>query len=97
MIAQVMENFDFDYVHNVMVSLDWKWYINEEVVPSTYQIIKRAEELLIDTASHYGEGGFYSRGSGGLVASLNEETLSLQFVLTKAVSYAAEFSETTTL
>ena len=55
-----MEEFDFDYMHNVMVNLGLKWYIRgEEVVPSTYQIIKKAEKLLIDVKNHYGEKDFY--------------------------------------
>lgn len=95
MVAQVMEEFDFDYVHNVMVNLDLKWYIHkEEVVPSTYQIIKKAEKLLIDAANHYGEKEFYSYENSGFVASLNEGTLSLQFVLTEAFSYVEEFTKT---
>ena len=94
MVAQVMEEFDFDYVHNVMVNLDLKWYIRgEEVVPSTYQIIKKAEKLLIDTANHYGEKEFYSCESY-LAASFNEGTLSLQFVLTEAFSYVEGFTKT---
>ena len=95
MVAQVMEEFDFDYVHNVMVNLDLKWYIRgEEVVPSTYQIIKKAEKLLIDVKNHYGEKDFYSCGTGGLMASLNEGTLSLQFILTEAFSYVEGFTKT---
>ena len=27
MVAAVMEEFDFDRVHRVMVNLDWKWDI----------------------------------------------------------------------
>lgn len=95
MVAQVMEEFDFDYVHNVMVNLGLKWYIHkEEVVPSTYQIIKKAEKLLIDAKNHYGEKEFYSCENGGFVVSLNEGTLSLQFVLTEAFSYVEEFTKT---
>ena len=95
MVAQVMENFDFDYVHNVMTNLDLKWYIRgEEVVPTTYQIIKKAEKLLIDAANHYGEKEFYSCETGGLSASHNEGTLSLKFVLAEAVSFVEEFSNT---
>ena len=90
-----MEEFDFDYVHNVMVNLDLKWYIRgEEVVPSTYQIIKKAEKLLIDTANHYGDKEFYSCETGRLAASLNKGTLSLQFVLTEAFSYVEGFTKT---
>ena len=95
MVAQVMENFDFDYVHNIMANLGLKWYIRgEEVVPTTYQIIKKAEKLLTDVKNHYGEKDFYSCETGGLMASLNEGTLSLQFILTEAFSYVEEFAKT---
>ena len=94
-MAQVMEEIAFDYMHNVMVNLGLKWYIRgEEVVPSTYQIIKKAEKLLIDVKNHYGEKDFYSCETGGLMASLNEGTLSLQFVLTEAFSYVEGFTKT---
>ena len=95
MVAQVMEEFDFDCVHNVMANLGLKWYIRgEEVVPTTYQIIQKAEKLLIDVKNHYGEKDFYSCETGGLMASLNEGTLSLQFVLTEAFSYVEELTKT---
>ena len=93
MIADVMEEFDFDKVRKVMLSLDWKWNIGdgEMTVPSTYRLTKKAEELLKDAASHYGERDFYFCGCGGLVASLDGKDLSLQFILAETTTYAEDY------
>lgn len=88
MVAEIMEDFDFVYVRQVMVNLDWKWYIGDGkmIVPSTYRLKRRAESLLRDVAQHYGDKVFHSCGSDGFVAFLNGEKLTLQFVLTEITS-----------
>ena len=95
MVAAVMEDFDFDRVHRVMVNLDWKWDIGdgEMTIPSTYRIMKKAEGLLVSAANHYGEDN-YSCGSGGFMAHLDGTTLTLQFILTEMTSYADDFINT---
>ena len=92
MVAAVMEGFDFDRVHRIMVNLDWKWDIGdgEMTIPSTYRIMKKAERLLVSAANHYGEDN-YSCGIGGFMAHLDGTTLTLQFVLTETTSYADDF------
>lgn len=96
MVTAVMEDFDFDRVHRVMVNLDWKWDIGdgERTVPSSYRLTKKAESLLRDAAQHYGDKEFYSCGSGGFAAHLDGETLTLQFILTEMTSYASDFINT---
>lgn len=96
MVAAVMEDFDFDRVHRIMVNLDWKWDIGdgEMTIPSIYRIMKKAEGLLTSAASHYGENENYSCGSGGFMAHLDGTTLTLQFVLTETTSYADDFIKT---
>ena len=93
MVTAVMEDFDFDRVHRVMVNLDWKWDIGdgEMTVPSIYRLTKEAERLLRDVAQHYGDKEFYSCGSGGFMTHLDGETLTLQFILTEMTSYASDF------
>ena len=93
MVTAVMEDFDFDRVHRVMVNLDWKWDIGdgEMTVPSSYRLTKKAESLLRDAAQHYRDKEFYSCGSGGFAAHLDGETLTLQFILTEMTSYASDF------
>jgi len=93
MVTAVMEDFDFDRVHRVMMNLDWKWDIGdgEMTVPSSYRLTKNAEILLRDAAQHYGDKEFYSCRSGGFAAHLDGETLTLQFILTEMTSYASDF------
>lgn len=93
MVTAVMEDFDFARVHRVMVSLDWKWDIGygEMAVPSSYRLTKVAEGLLRDAAQHYGDKEYYSCGSGGFMAHIDGETLTLQFILSEMTSYASDF------
>ena len=93
MVTEVMEDFDFDRVHRVMANLDWKWNIGngEMTVPSHYRLTKEAERLLRVVAQHYGDKEFYSCGSGGFMAHLDGNTLTLQFILAETTSYADDF------
>ena len=95
MVTAVMEDFDFDRVHRVMVNLDWKWDIGdgEMTVPSSYRLTKNAERLLRDAAQHYGDKECYSCGRGGFMAHLDGETLTLQFILTEMTSFASDFTD----
>lgn len=52
-VEGVLQHFDFDKVHHVMKSLDWKWasydsYNIEEKVPSIQRLMLRASSLLQD-------------------------------------------------
>ena len=83
MVTDIMEDFDFDKVHKVMIDVNWKWNIGNGAinVPSTYRIMKTADGLLRDVAAHFGEEDFYLKETGGFVASLNDGELTLQFIL----------------
>jgi hypothetical protein len=62
-IKEIMEEFDFDKVHKVMLILDWKWGY-EPKTPTVDQLRATAEELLTkstigDINPHYvSTGGF---------------------------------------
>lgn len=47
-IAEILENFDFEKVHNVMTFLNWKWATSKHGVPKYYELIKSAEKMLND-------------------------------------------------
>ena len=85
MVTAVMEDFDFDKVHKVMVYLDWRWTIenDERTVPSSYRLMKTADRLLRECAQYYGDKEFHAVGTGGFMASLDNGCLSLQFILTE--------------
>lgn len=89
MVNEVMEDFDFEKVHRVMVLTKHKWANMEgtEKVPSIYRIMKHAEELLRTCARHYGDKDNFSTSSGGFTAGLDDGTLYLQYVLEEKISY----------
>lgn len=93
MVTDVMEYFDFETVHNVMVSLKWEWDIGdgEMTVPSIYRLMRSAERLLRNAASHYGEKQFFYTGSGGLMATLDGECLTLQFILRECSAFKEDY------
>lgn len=47
-VETILENFDFERVHKVMVFLNWTWITSktEKGVPSIYELIREAEYLL---------------------------------------------------
>lgn len=75
-INKVMKNFNFENVHKVMTTLNWKWYMGngEERVPSLSEIKKEARRMLEDAV----KGNCYS--TGGFEVKYNE-LLSLKFCL----------------
>ena len=85
MVTEVMENFDFVKVHKVMTHLDWQWVTTygETTVPSLFRLMNVAENLLRETAEHYGDKEFHANSTGGLMASLDNGVLTLQFILTE--------------
>ena len=47
-IQNIMEDFDFQKVHNVMEQLDWKWTSTKPGVPTIDEMKCEAKRLLID-------------------------------------------------
>ena len=95
MICEVMEDFDFERVHGVMESLDWKWSIehDEYVVPSVYRLMKKAESML-DDVSRYDDGMRHELSTGGLRAVLDDSgDLELRFEIELSTSYSEDYDE----
>lgn len=95
MITDIMEDFDFEKVHNIMMSLDWKWDIGngEMTVPSMYRLTKQAERLLRDAAKYYGEKDHHTISTGGFTATLYDDTLTLSFELEEGTAFAEDYNE----
>ena len=93
MVEEVMEDFDFDKVHRIMVMTEHRWANMNctESVPSLYRIMKRAEELLRTCASHYGDKDNFSTSCGGFTATLDEGTLSLRYVPEEETAYDTDY------
>ena len=88
MITAVMEDFNFNTVHEVMAALKWTWKIEGlgMKVPSVYRLIRTADKLLHDVIRNHGDNDFYATGTGGLMASLDNGVLGLQFVLAETTA-----------
>lgn len=79
-IEVILENFDFDKVKRTMEALNWKW---RDGVPSTYNLIETAKELL----THLTEDEEITlTGTGGFIATKDSDVLSLYFVIEEASS-----------
>ena len=62
-LDNIMDNFDFDQVHKVMVFLDWKWANSNGSleVPEKYELRSEARRLLkmaIEEKTTVSTGGF---------------------------------------
>ena len=92
-IDDIMDNFDFDRVHEAMTLLGWRWVDHETKafeIPHVSELRKRARGLLKEaTASSQSS---YRIATGGF--QVDKETvegkvyLSLSFVLTEWNNYA---------
>jgi len=92
-INSILENFDFNKVHNVMTHLEWKWATsNTEIgIPSIGELFLRVQDYLnecYDKAET--KKGNYNTATGGFqyLAEYNKETeevdyLDVKFVLTE--------------
>lgn len=90
-IKYIMENFDFQNVHQVMTLMDWRWFNTEIVnsVPTVDELKELSGKLLTEAAGksiNSNEFGLnYACESGGLRAEAinydGEVYLSLTFVL----------------
>ena len=48
-LADVLNNFDFEKVQDVMQYLSWSWADAENGVPELYEIKEKATDLLLDS------------------------------------------------
>lgn len=81
-IAKVMEEFDFERVHNIMLRLNWNWFPVRDAVPSIPELKRTARQLLVDVC----EEDVEFCGTGGFEAYWHKEDedmwcLSLRFVV----------------
>ena len=94
LVEHVLNGFDFGRVHDVMVHLNWCWVtVNKgEEPPSMYQLVKKAEEMLLIGVKHvYEEEPYYVDCCGFKVTAYGGK-LSLEFVLDEFYVYSDEIS-----
>lgn len=92
-IDDIMDNFDFEKVHEAMNLLGWRWWTQKTDsldIPDIPRLRKVARRLMQDAmGSHMSS---YSTGTGGFQVDKTTEEgkvfLSLSFVLTSWDNYA---------
>lgn len=99
MIANILNEFDFIKIHQVMVCLDWQWMYNNGI--PTIDGLRNAARKRIDIAIKgcIGEGTVnipYSASSGGLKATVEKniygqiDFIELEFVVSSWDTTAEE-------
>lgn len=67
---EIMKNFDFKKVHQIITFLDWKWYIDgEDRIPSIPELKSQARKMIEDAFDGicYSTGGFETENYKGLL------------------------------
>jgi hypothetical protein len=77
-INDIMDNFDFSQVHNIMVYMDWKWALVG--IPEVDELRGEARRLL-ETAANSTENDYFVATGGFVVNKHSQNYFSLQFVL----------------
>lgn len=75
MIDEILDEFNFEKVHKVMVSLDWKWN-STDGVPAIADLRRTARSLLKQVVE---SKGIHSVGTGGFTAFMHNGILGLRF------------------
>lgn len=85
-IEECMENFDFQKVHSIMKTLDWKWFkpnSPDYEIPGIYRIMSFAKNMLEDLVEKsVSEKQSLHSSSGGFTASVlwNDEENKIAYV-----------------
>lgn len=86
-IDEIMDNFDFEKVHKMMMAVNWKWANKESLysVPTVSELRTCARRLLYRTTDE----GIYACGTGGFNVIADKDCISLLWGL----EYMAEIEE----
>jgi hypothetical protein len=86
MIDEILDEFNFERVHKVMVALDWTWS-GTDGVPTIPDLRRMARSLLKQVVE---SKGIHSVGSGGFTAYMHYGILGLRFEIS---SYEIELEK----
>jgi len=91
-INEVLEEFDFDKVHEVMSFLNWKWANNDGTfkIPNHYRLIEGAKGLLY--ACKNDKNDIMTSSGGGFIAHKDkdengESYYTLSFIVCESSNY----------
>ena len=85
-VKEIMDNFDFDKVLNIMKKMDWKWMLfrNDDFacdIPTVDEIKETSNRILNELYEKSKNEEIYSISIGGLKATKYEYYVSLDFIL----------------
>ena len=93
-ISEIMDNFDFIAVNDVMMLMDWKWAMVG--VPTVSDLIATATKLLNDVYDS-DEACYMYSSTGGFKASKYNGVLELEFIIsdysTESLNYGDEYEK----
>ncbi len=81
-IGQIVDRFDFQKVHDYMVSIDWKWY---DKVPTIEDLKRTAARLLVE--AQMDQQDVVSMGTGGFRVYKLPWGLELVFAMNRAGTF----------
>ena len=83
-IQDILEDFNFQKVHDVMEQLDWKWAMTKYGVPTLDELKSEAKRLLIDACVEktcVATGGFRAVYEAGETPDDPETYIALEFII----------------
>lgn len=81
-VQDVLNNFDFARVQQVMLFMDWRWYVDGALRVPTISELEETACMMLKLLSNDQS----SIASGGLVADVDDGAVRLRFVIEQRVS-----------
>jgi hypothetical protein len=92
-IQDILEDFNFQKVHDVMEQLDWKWAMTKYGVPTLDELKSEAKRLLIDACIEHtciATGGFRAVYEAGETPDDPETYIALEFIIEECEGFVAD-------
>ena len=95
-IQDILEDFNFQKVHDVMEQLDWKWAMTKYGVPTLDELKSEAKRLLIDACVEktcVATGGFRAVYEAGETPDDPETYIALEFIIEECEGFVDDDSD----
>lgn len=94
-VQDIMEDFNFQKVHDVMKQLDWKWAMTKYGVPTLDELKSEAKRLLIDACVEHtcvATGGFRAVYEAGESPDDPDPFIGLEFIIEECEGFVEDDS-----
>ena len=94
-IQDILEDFNFQKVHDVMEQLDWKWAMTKYGVPTLDELKSEAKRLLIDACVEHtcvATGGFRAVYEAGESPDDPDPFIGLEFIIEECEGFVEDDS-----